>query len=55
MELKTTQTNKQVMQAQLEPFQQQAEQLIVELEVEKTRLKHAHTKSTELLNEHITT
>jgi peptidoglycan hydrolase CwlO-like protein len=55
MELKTAQTNKQARQAQLEPLQEKATQIIAELEVEKTRMEQAHTESTELLNEHITT
>jgi hypothetical protein len=53
-ELKTTQMNKQERQAQLEPLQEQATQMIVQLEEEKTSMAHAHSESTTLLQEHIT-
>jgi hypothetical protein len=54
-ELKTAQINKQARQAQLEPLQEQATQIIVELEEEKTRMVQAHSESATLLQEQITT
>jgi hypothetical protein len=52
--LKTVQNNKQARQAQLEPLQEKAMQIIVELEEEKTRMAQDHAKSVESLKEHIT-
>jgi predicted nucleic acid-binding Zn-ribbon protein len=54
-ELKTAQNNKQARQAQLEPLQEKATQIIVKLEKEKTRMAQDHAESTESLKEHITT
>jgi DNA repair exonuclease SbcCD ATPase subunit len=45
-ELKTAQNNKQARQAQLEPLQEKATQIIVELEEEKTRMAQDHAEST---------
>jgi hypothetical protein len=39
----------------LEPFQEQATKIIVELEEEKTMMTQVHAKSTKSLKEHITT
>jgi predicted RNase H-like nuclease (RuvC/YqgF family) len=38
----------------LEPLQEQATQIIVELEEEKTRMAQVHAESAESLKEHIT-
>jgi uncharacterized membrane-anchored protein YhcB (DUF1043 family) len=48
-ELKTMQTNKQERQAQLEPLQEQATQMIVQLEEEKTSMAQAHSEGATLL------
>ena len=53
--LKTTQTNKKEIQAQLEPLQEQATQMIMQLEEEKTSMAQAHSESATLLHEQITT
>jgi hypothetical protein len=44
MELNNLQTNKQARKVQLEPLQDIVVQIIVELEVEKTRMEQAHAK-----------
>jgi hypothetical protein len=38
----------------LEPLQEQAENMIAELETEKGRLEHAHSENIKVLEEHIT-
>jgi hypothetical protein len=43
-ELKTMQTNKQERQTQLEPLQEQATQMIVQLEEEKMSMAHAQSE-----------
>jgi hypothetical protein len=43
-ELKTTQTKKQERQDELEPLQEQATQMIVQLEEEKKSMAHAQTE-----------
>jgi peptidoglycan hydrolase CwlO-like protein len=54
-EVKTMQEEKQERQAQLEPFQQQAEGMIDELQIEKGRWEHVLAESREVLKENITT
>jgi lipid II:glycine glycyltransferase (peptidoglycan interpeptide bridge formation enzyme) len=53
-ELKTMhKNNKQTRKSQLEPLQEKATQIIVELEEEKTRMAQDHAESAESLREHI--
>jgi hypothetical protein len=53
--LKTSQTNKQEREAQLEPLQEQVALMIVNLEEEKKSMAQAHSEGTTLLQEEITT
>jgi hypothetical protein len=54
-EVKTVQEQKQARQAQLEPFQQQAEGMIDELQTEKGKWEHVLIERREVIREHITT
>jgi hypothetical protein len=45
--------NKKERQAQLEPLQEQATKMIVQMEEEKTRMVQAHSECTTLLQEEI--
>jgi hypothetical protein len=38
----------------LEPLQEQAEQMITTLEIEKSRMEQAHSESIQVLKEHVT-
>jgi hypothetical protein len=55
IDLKTAQINKQERQAQLEPLQKQATQIIAKLEEEKIRMVQEHSECTTLLQEYTTT
>jgi hypothetical protein len=52
--LKMVQGERHEIKAHLEPLQEQAENMIVELETEKGRLEHAHSESIKVLEENIT-
>jgi DNA repair exonuclease SbcCD ATPase subunit len=54
-ELKTVQTKKQERQAELEPLQEQATQMIAQLEEEKKSMAQAQTEGATLMQEEITT
>jgi hypothetical protein len=53
--LNTAQNNKHASQAQLEPLQDKATKIIVELEEEKEIMSQGHAKSAKSLKEHIAT
>jgi hypothetical protein len=54
-ELKTAQTKKQARQAELEPLQEKATQMITQLEEEKKNMAQAQTEGATLIQEEITT
>jgi len=53
-ELKEIQGERQTRHAHLEPLQEQVENMLVELEIEKGRLEHVHSESIAVLKENIT-
>jgi hypothetical protein len=53
-ELKTIQADKQSRQAQLEPLQEGAEQMLNDIDVAKGQIEQISLETRELLKEHIT-
>jgi hypothetical protein len=53
--LKIKQTKKQERQAGLEPLQEQAARMIVQLEEEKKSMAYAHKEGATLMHEEVTT
>jgi hypothetical protein len=54
VEVKVAQEEKQARQAQLDPLQDQAKQMITMLEIEKVGMEQAHEDNKEALKEHMT-